>query len=114
MPTAKSPFSSAAEHGALGHLIRRQNAHEEVADALQTCDSLPYGAGGLMAYGPNRSKLWRRAATFVAKILRGTGPAELPAEQSTRFDLVINLDGAKALGLAIPQSFLQRADQVIE
>jgi putative ABC transport system substrate-binding protein len=71
-------------------------------------------AGGLMAYGPNRSELWRRAATFVDKILRGARPGELPVEQSTRFDLVINLKTAKALGLTIPPSLLQRADQVIE
>ncbi len=71
-------------------------------------------AGGLMAYGPNRSELWHRAATFVDKILRGARPGELPVEQSTRFDLVINLKTAKALGLTIPPSLLQRADQVIE
>ncbi len=71
-------------------------------------------AGGLMAYGPNRSELWRRAATLVDKILRGARPGDLPVEQSTRFDLVINLKTAKALGLTLPPSLLQRADQVIE
>ena len=71
-------------------------------------------AGGLMAYGPNRNELWQRAATFVDKILRGAKPGELPVEQSTRFDLVINLKTAKALGLTIPPSLLARADQVIE
>ena len=71
-------------------------------------------AGGLMAYGPNRPELWRRAAIFVDKILRGAKPAELPVEQSTRFDLVINLKTAKALGLTLPQSLLLRADQILE
>ena len=71
-------------------------------------------AGGLMAYGPNRPELWRRAAGFVDKILRGAKPGELPVEQSIRFDLVINLKTAKALGLAIPPSLLARAEQTIE
>jgi len=71
-------------------------------------------AGGLMAYGPNRGELWRRAATFVDKILRGARPGELPVEQSPRFGLVINLKTAKALGLTIPPSLLQRADDVIQ
>ena len=71
-------------------------------------------AGGLMAYGPNRHELWRRAATFVDKILRGAKAGELPVEQSVRFDMVINVRTAKALGLTIPPSLLLRADQVIE
>src|SRR5262245_52107959 len=71
-------------------------------------------AGGLMAYGPNRPELWRRAAIFVDKILKGAKPAELPVEQSTRFDLVINLKTAKALGLKIPPGLLLRADQLID
>jgi len=71
-------------------------------------------AGGLMAYGPNRMELWRRAAIFVDKILRGAKPGELPVEQSVRFDMVINLKTARALGLTIPPSLLLRADQLIE
>src|SRR5215468_6979337 len=71
-------------------------------------------AGGLMSYGPNFSDMFRRAADLVDKILRGAKPAEIPVEQATKFDLIINLTTAKVLGLTIPESFLLRADEVIE
>ena len=71
-------------------------------------------AGGLMSYGPNQVDMWRRAATYVDKIFKGANPAELPVEQPTKFELVVNLRTAREIGIELPTSILLRADELIE
>jgi putative tryptophan/tyrosine transport system substrate-binding protein len=71
-------------------------------------------AGGLMSYGANRNDLFRRAATYVDKILKGTRPADIPVEQPIKFEFIINLKAAKQIGLTVPQWTLTKADKVIK
>jgi len=95
---------------------RHQTADFAVKQRLPSVYAASYWvqAGGLLSYGPSFPEIWRRAGVYVDKILKGARPADLPIEQPTKYELVINLKTAKALGLTIPPSLLQRADQVIE
>ena len=100
-------------------LVVGEKAHVVKAAAAHRVPAI-YGfrefvdAGGLMSYGANLADLWRRAATYVDRILKGAKPADLPVEEPRKFELIINLKTAKALGVTIPPSLLLRADQVID
>ena len=118
-------FQQAAKQGAHALVVFDDPviwSHRKLIVALAAKARIPvmYGysefvsEGGLISYGPHRPDLYRRTATYVDKILKGARPADLPIERPTRFELVVNLKTAKALGLTIPQSILVRADRVIE
>jgi putative ABC transport system substrate-binding protein len=93
---------------------RREIANVEKLVGTSGMRSLPCRAGGLIAYGPDFVSTVRQATVQVDKILRGTKPGDIPIEQPTKFELVINLKTAKALGLTIPPSLLARADHIVE
>jgi putative ABC transport system substrate-binding protein len=108
---AVMPVASALFHAEKQRLVRLAAKHR--LPTIYENRAFPE-AGGLMSYGPDVQEVFRRAATFVDRILKGSKPADLPVEQPTKFELVINLMTARTLGLTIPPSLLQRADQVIE
>ena len=104
-PRRESPAKSRS-------LIRFAAARNNVPAVYN--DSVFARDGGLLSYGPDRVDIWRRAATYADRILRGAGPAELPVQFPTKFEMIVNLKTAKSLGLTVPQSILLRADEVIE
>jgi len=105
--TAASPFLNFKR----AQIIELANRHR--LPSMYEVDTFTR-AGGLMSYGPSFADMYRRSASFVAKILKGANPGDLPVEQPTRFELVVNLRTARLLGLSLPQAFLARADEVIE
>jgi putative ABC transport system substrate-binding protein len=117
---AFSSMPGAHVGGVIVDLALRQHQKQILALALKSRLPTISGprefveAGGLVAYGPNFPDLFRRSAAYVDKILKGARPADLPIEQPTKFDLVVNLKTAKALGLTVPRTVILQADQVIE
>jgi putative ABC transport system substrate-binding protein len=95
-------------HGLRTAALAVKNRLPTISDPMEFAD-----AGGLMSYGPSRSALWWRAATYVDKILKGTKPADIPVEQPTKFEFIVNLKTAKKIGLTVPPNVLARADRVI-
>jgi len=122
MSDAITKFASEPNGGmiVMPHIYTAANRGSIIALAaryrLPAVYPFPYFAieGGMMSYGPNQLDQWRGAATYVDRILRGGKPSDLPVQQPTKFELVINLRTAKALGLNIPPAFPLRADQIIE
>ena len=123
--STKREFTSIRKEGVDGMLVFSDGltyARRRDIIAFATLERLPtmYGSresvddGGLISYGVNLSAIYRRAASFIDKILRGARPGDLPVEQPTILELVIGTRAAKSIGLAIPESFLLRADEVIE
>ena len=118
----ESAFKTASRKGnalVLQTVITQANQKQIVERATKNRLPAMFGesqyteAGGLMSYGPNITDLFRRAATYVDKILKGAKPADLPVEQPKKFELIINLKAAKQIGLTIPPNVLARADKVI-
>lgn len=118
-------FAATSRDGAQALIIQQSttfNSHTRQLADLTLGHKLPtmhenrlfVSSGGLMSYGANTATLGRRAAAYVDRILKGTHPSELPVEQPTKFDLVINLKAAKTIGLNVPPAMLARADEVIE
>lgn len=121
LPRAFSLMASQDVHAVIVQNTSVLTRHADTIARLALQNSLPtvgaplfVEAGGLLAYGPSVEDMYRRAATYVDKILKGTRPGELPVEQATKFELIVNLETARALGLTLPPALLARADRLIK